>query len=353
MAKSQRRPGAQARGVEQRKRDAFVERTAAALGLTPGEVEQRFRPGGVHSGRVNRLRAPAAGPVYDELARAGVATSPLPWYPDGATFTAPKGEVTALPAVAEGRFFVQNASSFLPPLALGARPGDTVLDTCAAPGGKASLVAALTGGRADLWLNDGIATRIPRLRDVERTLGFAAGTVTTHPAQYIDKYVDRDFDRVLVDAQCSGEGLLDLSQPTAFRYWSVARIRKYHFLQTKMLVAAFRLLRPGGVLVYSTCTVAPEENEAPVSTLLAREPDAAVEPLRLDDPAARRGLARWEGERFAGDLAGALRLVPEGACEAFFVCRIRRLGPGLDRSGLAEVDLGAVGRSSAASAPAE
>src|SRR4029453_14317222 len=71
-------------------------------------------------------------------------------------------------------------------------------------------------------------------------------------------------------------------------------------LQAKMLVAAFRLLRPGGVLVYSTCTVAPEENEAPVSTLLAREPDAAVEPLRLHDPAPPRGLVRWEGGRFAG-----------------------------------------------------
>ncbi len=347
MATSKRKPGSAARGVEQRKREVFVERTAAALGLAPAEVERRFRPGGVHSGRVNRLRAPAAGPVYDELAGGGVAVSPLAWYPDGATFTAAKGDVAALPAVAEGRFFVQNASSFLPPLALDAHPGDSVLDTCAAPGGKASLVASLTGGRADLWLNDGIATRIPRLRDVEATLGFAAGTVTTHPAQYIDKYVDRDFDRVLVDAQCSGEGLLDLSRPTAFRYWSLARVRKYHFLQTKMLVAAFRLLRPGGVLVYSTCTVAPEENEAPVSTLLAREPDAAVEPLRLDDPAARPGLMRWEGDHFAGDLAGALRLVPERGFEAFFVCRIRKLGPGLGRAGLAEVDLGAVGRSSA------
>jgi 16S rRNA C967 or C1407 C5-methylase (RsmB/RsmF family) len=346
MASSKRRPGP-TRSVDQRKRDVFLDRTAAALGLPSDEIEQRFRPGDVHGGRVNRLKAPAAGPVYDELADAGVAVTPLPWYPDGATFAAAKGDVAALPAVTEGRFFVQNVSSFLPPLALGARPGDAVLDTCAAPGGKASLVAALTGGAADLWLNDGIATRIPRLRDVERTLGFAAATVTTHPAQYIDKYVDRDFDRILVDAQCSGEGLLDLSRPTAFRYWSLARIRRYHFLQTKMLVAAFRLLRPGGVLVYSTCTVAPEENEAPVSTLLAREPDAAVEPLRLDDPAARPGLLRWDGERYAGDLGGALRLVPERGFEAFFACRIRRLGPGLARAGLAEVDLGAVGRSSA------
>jgi tRNA (cytosine49-C5)-methyltransferase len=338
------RRGKSARAQGDAKRRQFLDRTSRALGLDPDEVDRRFRPSGLGSGRANPLRGADGDAARRELAQSGIEATPLDWYPDGLTFTAPRADVAATPAVADGRFFVQNASSFLPNLALQPQPGDSLLDMCAAPGAKTSHLVALAGGDLDVWANDAIAARIARIEDVESTLGFSVATKTSHPAQYLDKYVDRTFDRILLDAQCSGEGLLDLSFPTAFRYWSLARIAKYHHLQTKMLATAFKLLRPGGTLVYSTCTVAPEENEAPVSTLLSREPDARVEPLALAAAPTRPPVLQWERESFDGALAGALRLAPAGPFEAFFLCRIRKLGSSLTVDDLAPLDLAAEGR---------
>jgi 16S rRNA (cytosine1407-C5)-methyltransferase len=91
-----------------------------------------------------------------------------------------------------------------------------------------------------------------------------------------------------------------------------------------MLRAAFRLLDPGGVLVYSTCAFAPEENEAPVSALLEHVPEAEAEPIGLEVPQAMPGLRQWQGRRYDPRLAHAVRICPGGDLEGFFVCRIRR-----------------------------
>ena len=212
-----------------------------------------------------------------------------------------------------GYVYIQNASSLVPVLALDPRPGEAILDVSAAPGGKAAHIASVVGGEAELWLNDAISSRVARLREVVRTHRVKAAQITSFPAQYVDKFVERRFDRLLLDAQCTGEGRVDLRRPSALQFWSTKRINEYSRLQQRMLMASFKLLEPGGVLVYSTCTIAPEENEAPVSHLLEHRPEASLEPIGVEVPEARHALREWGERRFHPAIENAVRVYPTAA----------------------------------------
>jgi 16S rRNA (cytosine1407-C5)-methyltransferase len=135
------------------------------------------------------------------------------------------------------------------------------------------------------------------------------------------------FDRVLLDAPCSSEAQFRAAEPETFRFWGLKKIAAMQRKQLTLLYSAVRSLRPGGVLVYSTCSFAPEENEAVVSRLLAKVPGAlAVEPIDLPLTRVQPGLREWRGARFHADLGQALRILPDDLMEGFFVCKLRKLG---------------------------
>jgi 16S rRNA C967 or C1407 C5-methylase (RsmB/RsmF family) len=150
--------------------------------------------------------------------------------------------------------------------------------------------------------------------------------LTNVAAQYADRFIDKRFDRILLDAQCTGEGRIDPSKAGALRYWSLERVTDYGYLQQRMLVAAYKLLKPGGILVYTTCTIAPEENERPVDVLLNRFPECEVLPIELNIPSDVRmaGFRSWQGQRFRPELTQALRIRPQEHFEAFFVCKLQK-----------------------------
>ena len=219
---------------------------------------------------------------------------------------------------------MQNASSLIPGLALAAEPGHAILDVCSSPGGKAAHIAALTRNQAQLWVNDGIKPRLNKLREVVDLMAMRIEDMTNIPGQYLDKMVERKFDRILLDAQCSGEGMVNLERSDSLRYWTLERIEKMSRLQQRMLVAAFKCLAPGGVLVYCTCTIAPEENEAPVDHLVRHYETAVVEPIPVYIPEGMAGLESWDKRSFDPELRHAMRIMPSPFFEAFFICRIRK-----------------------------
>ncbi|MBF0248892.1 MAG: hypothetical protein HQL36_12635, partial [Alphaproteobacteria bacterium] len=190
---------------------------------------------------------------------------------------------------------------------------------------KTAHIQALAGGGASIVANDAMQPRLQKLEEVLTTFRVGNAEITNFEGQFIDRHVDGPFDRILLDAQCSGEGMLDLSHPNALRFWSVDRVIKMSYLQQKMLTAAWKLLKPGGVLIYSTCTFGPEENEGPVSRHLKHHVDAAVEPIDLDIPGRRPGLKSWDGAPFDPSLKDAVRVLPSEFLEGFFVCRLRRV----------------------------
>jgi 16S rRNA C967 or C1407 C5-methylase (RsmB/RsmF family) len=316
-----RRDGAHPREAR-RGRYELLPRLAAILDMDPNEVVERLSGDRRQSIRINALSPRPAAEIERDLDALAVERTPIEWCPGAYHLVSDKTVVANSRLFVEGDVYIQNASSLIPPLALDPRSGQAILDLCAAPGGKSALIAALTGNQSFLWLNDGIKTRIAKLEEVVGRFHVRAAEITSHPAQYADKYIDRTFDRILLDAQCSGEGLLDLSHPNALRFWSLGRVREYGLLQQRMLMAAFKLLAPGGILVYSTCTFAPEENEAPIDHLLRHRENADVVPIEVRVAGGRGGLSGWERSSFDPRLRHALRVVPSQFMEGFFVCKI-------------------------------
>lgn len=226
---------------------------------------------------------------------------------------------------AEGRIYLQNAASFIPPLVLQPQAGERILDMCAAPGGKASHIAALSNNQAELWVNDNSRPRLLRMQANFARLGVKPAHTTLFAIARLAKELPQDyFDKILLDAPCSGEGMLDIDNPKDFTYWSVAQIKRLQSLQKQAIRIAWQLLKPGGHLVYSTCTMAPEENEAVVDYLLRQQDDAELLPITLAFPNSIPSVQAWNGKTFTKAVVSCLRLAPSETIEAFFVAHLHK-----------------------------
>lgn len=233
--------------------------------------------------RLNPLKTASPPP----LAEYGL--SPVPWAENG--FYYDPATRPGLSAYHEaGLYYLQEPSAMAPAGLLGVRPGQRVLDLCAAPGGKTTQLAALLGGRGLLVSNEYNPGRARILsRNVER-LAVANCLVLSEDPRRLAERFGAYFDRVLVDAPCSGEGMFRREQ-AAVRDWSPGTVASCARRQREILESAARMLRPGGRLVYSTCTFAPEENEGVISRFLHGHPDFTV--LRPDCPQFSPGRPDW------------------------------------------------------------
>ena len=309
--------------------EAFIERLGR---IVPAErfaaVVASFAAPLPTSFRVNTLRATPAE-VQAALAAEGLTLEPVPWSDEA--FVVPPEERARLLAsaeVAEGRVYVQNLSSMIPPRVLGAAPGERVLDLCAAPGSKTLQLAAQMRGQGELAAVEVVRGRFFKLRENLKAHGADFVRTFLQDGTRVWRYRPEHFDRVLLDAPCSTEGRFRTDDPATHAYWSPRKIREMARKQRRLLFSAVHSLRVGGVLVYSTCTFAPEENEAVLDKTLQTFGDAlALEPVALDLGNAQPPLDAWNGRAFRHDLSAARRLLPEGAMEAFFIARIRKLKP--------------------------
>jgi 16S rRNA (cytosine967-C5)-methyltransferase len=222
-----------------------------------------------------------------------------------------KGEVTAWPGFAEGEWWVQDASAAVPARLLGAQPGMTALDLCAAPGGKTLQLAA---AGAAVTAVDKSAPRLRRLSENLARTGLSAGVVTADAAEWADR---RMFDAVLLDAPCSATGTFR-RHPDVLWVASPADIPKLSALQARLLDSAARRVKPGGRLAYCVCSLEPEEGEAQVAAFLARAPGFRLDPVAAGEGDAPEASLRPDG---------TLRILPhhrDGGTDGFFIARMRR-----------------------------
>lgn len=304
---------------------AFVERLRSIL--TPAQYQDwrgaLAAPAPVAL-RLNPLRAEPAA-TLEELRAEGFEPAAVGWL-SGAYLLPPaqRRALTESAAFAEGRVYLQNLASMLPPLLLDPQPGEEVLDLCAAPGSKTTQIAALMGNRGRLAAVERSRSRFFKLHAVCRQLGAEVATYLTD-GRGIGRKTPARFDRVLVDAPCSSEGRFRLEAPDSYAYWSPKKVRDMARLQKRLLLSGLQSLKPGGVLVYSTCTYAPEENEAVLDEVLRRAEGAVeIEAVDLPLPAVAPGLEQWQGRSFDARVSRGLRVLPGAQLEGFFLARLRK-----------------------------
>ena len=221
--------------------------------------------------RVNRLRATPAG-VAEAFAEAGHATALIPGCPDGLTLLGSSGDLRRWPGYDDGHWCVQDrAAQWVAPL-LGAQPGERILDACAAPGGKATHLAELIGDQGEIWAVDRSPGRLKRVAANAARLG--VGSIHALAADAATLLKDRpqwsgSFQRILIDAPCSGLGTLARHPDARWRV-TPESIRTLLPQQQALLDGLVPLLAPSGTLVYATCTIHPDENQAQVQAFLNR-----------------------------------------------------------------------------------
>jgi len=204
-----------------------------------------------------------------------------------------------------GLYYSQEAVQTLPVIALDPQPGETVLDLCAAPGGKTTYIAARMQNQGTLVANEPSGRRQMSLLANINRLGVLNTMVTAYQGENFP--MQTSFDRILVDAPCSAEGTLR-KEPSLRHGASSGTIARLARLQKRLILRAFDVLAPGGCLVYSTCTFAPEENEAVVAHLL-QERTAQILPFDAPFNAAS-GLTAWQGETFPPEIGHCVRVYP-------------------------------------------
>jgi 16S rRNA (cytosine967-C5)-methyltransferase len=203
-----------------------------------------------------------------------------------------QGSVTMLPGFSEGHWWVQDAAAALPARLFGDVAGKAIIDLCAAPGGK---TAQLAHAGARVTAIDRSSSRMARLRDNLARLELDAEMVVADGADWLDRNPDRGFDGILVDAPCTSTGTIR-RHPDVGWLRQESDIAPLAALQKRLLQKAAALLRPGGTLVYCTCSLEPEEGEQAVSALLATEPAMRRVPIEAGEVAGLGELLTAEGD---------------------------------------------------------
>ncbi len=305
----------------------FLERLKKIVGLQKFDsTANTFAEDKPTTFRVNTLKTTPIQ-IQQELSSQEFRIDAVPWYPEA--FIVRKGRLRELQetkAYQEGRIYVQNLSSMLPPLVLAPEGSENILDLAAAPGSKTTQIAMMMKGQGKIIANDNNKIRFFKLKANLELQGCTNVEATLKYGETFGREYPEMFDRVLLDAPCSSEGRFSAHEPSSYSYWKPGKTHEMAQKQKKLMSSALHALRVGGILVYSTCTFAPEENEEVLDWALKRFPNVfQIENIQLSLQNQTPGLMQWEDKKFDPSVYKAKRILPTGEMEGFFVAKLRKL----------------------------
>ncbi len=288
----------------------FLEEMQSLLGSEYDDFLNSYDNPRLQAFRINRLKS-----TNIELLGELFGLSKVEWAKDGYYYN-PETRPGKHVLHEAGAYYIQEPSAMTPAEYLAAQPGDYILDLCAAPGGKSTQIASSMQGQGILVSNEIVPSRAKILSENIERMGIANDIVTNMDPDSLAEFFPEFFDRIMVDAPCSGEGMFRKNED-ATTEWSRDNVHMCAARQDDILRAAAQMLAPGGRMVYSTCTFSPEENEGSIERFLAEHGDFHV--VNVDKyPGMSDGL---------GDISGAIRLWPHKINgEGHFVCVLEKDG---------------------------
>ena len=258
--------------------------------------------------QVNTLRTTKEA-LMEKLQAEGITVENHLWMPDCLVLTG-TGSIEQLPSFREGDFYVQDPAAKLSVLCAQLKPGMQVLDCCAAPGGKSFAAAIAMGGRGNIHSCDVYPHKTKLIENGAARLGIQTVTTACRDASVFVPEWENSMDAVIADVPCSGYGII--RKKPDIRYKDPDSMKDLPKLQLSILKNQSRYVKPGGLLLYSTCTLVRAENEGVVEAFLKEHPEFTTEPLPLP-------------EKLPKNESGMLALVPgEYDTDGFFICRLRK-----------------------------
>ncbi|PJE80947.1 Ribosomal RNA small subunit methyltransferase F [invertebrate metagenome] len=276
--------------------------------------------------RVNPLKIKTQA-LVDELQAEGFDLSAVQGF-DG-VFRVPEEQrrlLTESPAFHEGRLYIQNLSSMLAPRLLAPKPDETVLDLAAAPGGKTLQLAAMMQNQGQLSAVESVKSRFFKLRANLESQGVTCVRTFLMDGRAVGNKCPERFDRVLLDAPCSSEARFNQLNPDSWSHWSLKKVSECARKQRRLLLSALHSLKPGGVMIYCTCSYAPEENELVIAHALKRLGNKlSVEAVDTGIENTMDGITCWQGKPLDHSLSQCRRILPSPLMDGFFLCKVKKL----------------------------
>lgn len=256
---------------------------------------------------------------------------PIPWTSNGYYFDAEKVQPAKHPYYLAGLYYIQEPCAMTPARILPVEPGDRVLDLCAAPGGKSTELAAKLKGEGILVSNDISHSRARALLKNLELFGVKNAIVLSESPERLSEKLEEYFDKILIDAPCSGEGMFR-KDPAIMKTWEAQGVEPYSKLQKQILDSAVKMLKPGGKMVFSTCTFSPEENEQSIQYVLEHYPEFSVVKVEGCEYFSK-GRPDWI-ENGDASLENCIRLWPHKVRgEGHFVTLLEKSGDGIRANG--------------------